>query len=68
MSAPKVSGIPGWVLRLVGLVHRGTRELAVMSYQFDRPYVFDSTASERLLGLKPTPLQDGVAATVASWT
>ena len=67
-GTPKVSGIPGWVLSAVGLVHRGTRELAAMAYQFDRPYALDSSASEQRLGLKPTPLEVGVAATIESWS
>jgi nucleoside-diphosphate-sugar epimerase len=41
--------------------------MAAMAYQFERPYVFDSSASEQRLGLKPTPLDSGVAATIASW-
>jgi nucleoside-diphosphate-sugar epimerase len=34
---------------------------------FTAPFVLDSTASEQRLGLAPTPMDDGLAATVAWW-
>ncbi|MCA1984633.1 NAD-dependent epimerase/dehydratase family protein [Nocardioides nematodiphilus] len=67
LAAPKIGGIPGWLMRAIGVVHRGTRELAEMTYQFERPYVLDSSASEARLGLAPTPLEVGTKATVAAW-
>jgi nucleoside-diphosphate-sugar epimerase len=38
-----------------------------MLYQFERPFVMDSRASETSLGLHPTPLPEAAAATVAWW-
>lgn len=67
VPTPTVTSIPGWALRGVGLVHRGTRELAEMLYQFERPFVLDSSASEARLGLAPTPLDVGAKATVEWW-
>ncbi|MCG2620887.1 NAD-dependent epimerase/dehydratase family protein [Arthrobacter sp. I2-34] len=67
LPAPKVSGIPGWVLRVLGTVSGDMRELAELAYQFDKPFVMDSTRSEAELGLTPTPLAEGAAATVAWW-
>lgn len=67
VPAPKVAGIPGWAMRGLGRVHHGTRELTEMAFQFEAPFVLDSTASEGRLGLSPTPLPDGAAATVAWW-
>ncbi|MFC9786730.1 NAD-dependent epimerase/dehydratase family protein [Rhodococcus sp. NPDC127528] len=64
---PKVGVLPGWAVRGIGAVHGPTRELAEMLYQFERPFVLDSTHSERLLGLAPTPLPESAAATVAWW-
>jgi nucleoside-diphosphate-sugar epimerase len=43
------------------------RELAETSYMFTRPFVLDSSASEQRLGLSPTPLEAGLAETVAWW-
>jgi nucleoside-diphosphate-sugar epimerase len=67
VPAPKVGSVPTWALRAIGAVHRDTRELVEMTYQFEHPFVLDSTASEQLLGLAPTPLEQGAAATVAWW-
>ncbi|MFE7228144.1 NAD-dependent epimerase/dehydratase family protein [Nocardioides sp. NPDC057577] len=67
VAAPKVSRIPTWTMKAVGAVHGGTRELAEMIYQFDKPFVLDSSASESLLGLAPTPLETGAKATVDWW-
>jgi nucleoside-diphosphate-sugar epimerase len=66
VPAPKVVGTPGWALHGVGLVHRDTRELAEMSYQFTAPFVLDSSATERRLGLSPTPTEVGVERTIAA--
>lgn len=65
--APRVSAVPGWALRTMGLFSPGTRELAETLYQFERPFVMDSRASEAALGLQPTPLTEAAAATVAWW-
>ena len=67
VRVPKVSSIPTGVLGVVGLVSREVREMSEMGYQFSRPFVMDSTASEQRLGLSPTPMTDGLAATVAWW-
>lgn len=64
---PRVAGIPGWVLRTMAVVSPGARELAETLYQFERPFVLDSSASEAALGLRPTPLKEAAAATVGWW-
>jgi nucleoside-diphosphate-sugar epimerase len=67
VGAPKLDAVPGWLLRTAGLFSAGTRELAETLYQFERPFVMDSRASEAALGLRPTPLVDAASATVAWW-
>ena len=67
VEAPRVGRIPTWTLKAMGVVHAGTRELAEMTYQFDKSFVLDSSASESLLGLSPTPLETGAKATVDWW-
>ncbi|KRE92920.1 epimerase [Nocardioides sp. Soil774] len=67
VAVPKVASIPVGVLRASGLLSREMRELAETGYMFDRPFVLDSTISEQRLDLSPTPLADGLAATVAWW-
>lgn len=67
VPAPRVAGLPGWALKAVGSVHRGTRELMELSFQFEAPFVLDSRVSEQRLGLTPTPLETGAKATVEWW-
>jgi len=63
----RVAAVPGWALRAMGAFSPGTRELAETLYQFERPFVMDSRASEAALRLRPTPLTKAAAATVAWW-
>ncbi|MFY9635857.1 MAG: epimerase, partial [Cellulosimicrobium cellulans] len=49
------------------IVSKDLRELAETLYQFDRPFVMDSAASQAALGLHPTPLAEAAADTVAWW-
>lgn len=67
VSAPRLGAIPGWALRAAGLFPGEAREVAELLYQFDRPFVMDSAASQEALGLHPTPLPEAAAATVAWW-
>ncbi|GAA4075897.1 NAD-dependent epimerase/dehydratase family protein [Nocardioides kongjuensis] len=64
---PRLGSIPAGALRAVGLVHRDTRELAEMSFQFTAPFVLDSRHSEQRLGLEPTPFDTAIRETVAWW-
>ena len=66
-SPAKVGVLPAWVLDAVGKINTDSRELAEMNYQFTKPFVMDSSASEVLLGLSPTPLDQAAEATVAWW-
>ncbi|MGA9872000.1 MAG: NAD-dependent epimerase/dehydratase family protein [Rhodococcus sp. (in: high G+C Gram-positive bacteria)] len=67
VEAPKIGTIPAWVMRTLGVVSRPIAELVDTLYQFEHPYILDSSRSEDLLGQTPTPLVDGTAATVAWW-
>ncbi|MGX1159199.1 nucleoside-diphosphate-sugar epimerase [Arthrobacter sp. SLBN-100] len=65
--APKVRVLPGWAVRAVGIFSTDARELAEMLYQFEKPFVMDSSLTEATLGISPTPLDEAAAATVAWW-
>ena len=67
VAAPKMAAVPGWALRALGAASKDVREVAEMLYQFEKPFVMDSAASEAALGLAPTPLPEAAAATVAWW-
>ncbi len=67
VTMPKMSSLPVWALRVVGVVSGGARELAETGYMFTGPFVMTSSHSEELLGLSPTPVVDGMAETVTWW-
>lgn len=64
---PRLSALPAWVLKTAGLVSDDARELAETSYMFSKPFVLDSTRSEKLLGQAPTPLEVAAKETVDWW-
>jgi nucleoside-diphosphate-sugar epimerase len=65
-----VGVVPSAALTLAGLVNPTIRELKETRYQFDRPFVLDSSAAQQTFGLAPTPWPDVLAATLRSygWT
>ncbi len=67
VQTPRVSVLPGSLLRALGVVSADIRELAEMLYQFEAPFVMNSSRTESLLGLAATPLSEGANATVDWW-
>ena len=63
----KVSAVPKVVLSALGVFVPMMRELKETWYQFDQPFVTDSTLTEATFGLSATPLDEACAATVAWW-
>jgi len=61
----KISIAPRFLLRLMGLYTPTIGELDEMLYEFNKPFVVDSTKAQALLGIEPTPLAEAIAATVA---
>jgi nucleoside-diphosphate-sugar epimerase len=61
-----VRSVPRLALRALGLVNPMMRELAEMAYQFEEPFILDTTRYEATFGAAGTPLADAVAATI-SW-
>jgi nucleoside-diphosphate-sugar epimerase len=64
---PKVGTVPGVLLKALGLVNPMLRELPEVAYQLDRPFVMDSTAAQRELGLVPTPADDVLRAILSAY-
>ncbi|MFU8870650.1 NAD-dependent epimerase/dehydratase family protein [Micromonospora sp. SL4-19] len=62
--APKLTRMPYPVLWLGGLANPMARELRETAYQFDRPFVMDSSAATATLGIEPTPLDQAIKETV----
>jgi nucleoside-diphosphate-sugar epimerase len=55
------------MLRFAGLFVPEAREMIEMAYEFEEPYLLDSSKIERAFGLRPTPLESALAETVAWW-
>jgi nucleoside-diphosphate-sugar epimerase len=52
---------------LIGLVSPTVRQLPEMMYEFEKPYVVDSSAFEDAFDAKPTQLDDAIAATLDAY-
>lgn len=62
---PRMSSTGQLMLRLGGLFVPGARETVEMLYEFERPFVLDSSRFERTFGLQPTPLEAAIRRTIA---
>jgi len=67
LATPPVRRVPWAVVRAAGLVAPQLRGLHEIRYQFDEPFVVDSTAFTATFGEAPTPFDQACAATVAWW-
>lgn len=67
VAVPRILAVPAWLLRALGKVNGQAREAAETSYMVDGPFVMTSTVTEELLGLRATPLREGIGATIAYW-
>jgi len=65
--APRIRRVRGWQLRALGVVAPVLREFAEVGYQFDRPFVVDSSAFETTFGIRPTPVDEALSATIEWW-
>jgi hypothetical protein len=59
--------LPPVLLRLASLTNRTLRELLEMQYQFDEPFVVDSSKITTMLGVQATPLEQALADTLATY-
>ena len=64
---PKVSTIPGFLLKALGLVNPTMRELPEVAYQLEQPFVMDSSAAQHELGLVPTPADEVLRAILSAF-
>ncbi len=61
-----VRSVPKLLVRALGLFNPMLRELAEMAYEFEEPFVLDTSKYESTFGASGTPLATAIAATV-SW-
>jgi nucleoside-diphosphate-sugar epimerase len=60
-----IRSVPKLALRALGLVNPMLRELAEVSYQFEQPFVLDTSKYESVFGAAGTPVAAAITATVA---
>ena len=60
----KVSILPMWLLKILGLFIPIMKEMPEMMYQYDRDYFFDSSKFDKRFNFKTTTYQDGVKLTI----
>lgn len=63
----KVGTVPSVALTTLGMFNPTMKALKEVLYQFEEPWITDSTLTEQTFGLRATPFADGAAATVAWW-
>lgn len=67
LGVPPKSQVAGKaIVRLLGLFNPIMRETVEMLYQYDRPYVFDSSKFSNRFGIAATPYADGLKAIMAA--
>jgi nucleoside-diphosphate-sugar epimerase len=62
----RVSVIPMWMIKILGLFIPVMKEMPEMMYQNDRDYFFDSSKFEKRFQFNPTTYEEGVRITVES--
>jgi nucleoside-diphosphate-sugar epimerase len=60
-----IRALPKLAVRALGLVNPMMRELAEMAYEFDQPFILDTSKYQSAFGAASAPLADAIAATVA---
>jgi nucleoside-diphosphate-sugar epimerase len=63
----RVRSVPPVVIRAMGVFNPLFRELAEMQYQFDEPFVVDSTKIAKRLGVEATPVEVALERTAATY-
>ncbi|MEO3858553.1 NAD-dependent epimerase/dehydratase family protein [Acrocarpospora sp. B8E8] len=62
--SPRITEIPVWGVAALGLFMPFMRELRETRYQFDRPFVLDSSAFQKTFGVAPTPIDEALKASM----
>jgi nucleoside-diphosphate-sugar epimerase len=63
--APKTSAMGKGMMRFGGLFIPAAKEMVEMMYEFEKPFVVDSSKFENTFSMKVTPMREAIKATVA---
>jgi nucleoside-diphosphate-sugar epimerase len=61
---PKIRRVNKGMIRLAGLFSPPARELVEMMYEFEQPFIVDSSKFEHTFGMKATPIREAIRETV----
>jgi nucleoside-diphosphate-sugar epimerase len=61
----KITSMSKLTMKMVGLFIPEVKEMVEMLYEFDQPFIVDSSKFERTFGMKATPMRDAIRETVA---
>ena len=61
---PKISSMGKLMMSIGGLFIPEAKESVEMMYEFDKPFVIDSSKFEKMFGMKATPIREAVKETV----
>ncbi len=61
---PRIGRTPNVVLRLAGMFVGDIREVVEMLYEFEEPFVVDSSKFTRTFGIEGTPIREALRATI----
>jgi nucleoside-diphosphate-sugar epimerase len=59
--------IKPWMIRIAAMTNRTLRELPEMQYQFEEPFIVDSSKITNTLGVRATPVEKALADTLATY-
>jgi hypothetical protein len=62
---PKMSSMGRTMMAIGGLFIPEARETVEMMYEFEKPFIIDSSKFEKTFGLKATPMREAIRETVA---
>jgi len=62
---PKMSAMGKFMMMVGGLFIPEARESVEMMYEFEQPFIVDSSKFEKTFGMKATPMKDAIKETVA---
>jgi hypothetical protein len=65
-TQPRIGSLSRITLRAVGIFNPTVRELAEMAYEFEEPFVVDSSRIAAL-GVRATPIPEALERTVAAY-
>ncbi len=64
-NSPRISGMGRMMMAIGGLFVPEAREMVEMMYEFEKPFVVDSSKFEHAFGVAATPIREAVRQTVA---